>query len=120
MRDPGALLSRAGFVFWGGLIGGILACYLVIRRKHLSFPRISDVAAPAIAAAYSLGRTGCWAVGDDYGRSVSGFGAVSLLRGAWPSTVANLSELIHIEALSVSVPDYVLFVYTTQLNGIVL
>src|SRR5438045_6209193 len=42
MRDAGALLSRAGFVFWGGLIGGILACYVVIRYKHLFFPRISD------------------------------------------------------------------------------
>src|SRR6476661_9140609 len=40
MRDPGALFSRAGFVFWGGLMGGILACYAVIRLKHLSFPRI--------------------------------------------------------------------------------
>src|SRR6478672_13438533 len=28
MRDPMALFSRAGFVFWGGLIGGILVTYL--------------------------------------------------------------------------------------------
>ena len=65
MHDMSALLSRAGFVFWGGLTGGILACYLVIRRKGLSFPRISDVAAPAIAAAYSIGRTGCWSTSPE-------------------------------------------------------
>src|SRR3954468_16416309 len=65
MGDLSAVVSRAGFVFWGGLIGGILACSLVIRKKHLSFTRISDVCAPALAAAYSVGRTGCWAVGDD-------------------------------------------------------
>src|SRR3954447_24415735 len=47
-RDSGALLSRAGFVFWGGLMGGIVACYFVVRAKRLSFTRISDVAAPAI------------------------------------------------------------------------
>ena len=90
MRDPGALLSRAGFVFWGGLMGGILVTYLVIRRKKLSFTRISDVGGPAIAAAYSIGRSGCWAVGDDYGRPFSGFGAVSFPNGAPPSTVANM------------------------------
>src|SRR6185503_10337484 len=55
MHDSSALLSRAGFVFWGGLMGGIVATYFVIRRKHLSFPHISDVGGPAIAAAYSLG-----------------------------------------------------------------
>src|SRR3954470_6986820 len=49
MRDVGALLSRAGFVFWGGLLGGILVTYLVIRKKRLSFTRISDVGGPAIA-----------------------------------------------------------------------
>src|SRR5690348_1684619 len=65
MHDAGALLSRAGFVFWGGLIGGILACWLVIRAKRMSFTRISDVAAPAIAAAYSIGRTGCSRVANE-------------------------------------------------------
>src|SRR5437763_13853748 len=95
MRDTSALLSRAGFVFWGGLIGGILACYLVIRFKHLSFPRISDVAAPAIAAAYSLGRTGCWAVGDGCGRPFDGFGAGGFPRGAPPSAVADMTDLVH-------------------------
>ncbi|MBE3076126.1 MAG: prolipoprotein diacylglyceryl transferase, partial [Actinobacteria bacterium] len=76
MHDPGAILSRAGFVFWGGLIGGLLVTYIVIHRKKLSFTRISDVAGIGIAAAYSIGRTGCWAVGDDYGRSWNGALAV--------------------------------------------
>src|SRR2546423_12065755 len=120
MRDAGAVLSRAGFVFWGGLIGGILACYLVIRFKHLSFPRISDVAAPAIAAAYSLGRTGCWAVGDDYGRPFNGFGAVSFPRGAPPSTVANMTDLFHIPAPPGSAPNQALSVYPTQLYEVAL
>jgi len=120
MRDASALLSRAGFVFWGGLIGGILACYVVIRYKHLSFPRISDVAAPAIAAAYSLGRTGCWAVGDDYGRPFNGFGAVSFPHGAPPSTVANMTDLFHIPAPPGSPPNQVLSVYPTQLYEVAL
>src|SRR5712675_2079039 len=90
MHDLGAVFSRAGFVFWGGLLGGIAATYLVIRRKHLSFPRISDVAAPALAAGYSIGRTGCWAVGDDYGRPWNGPWAVSFPNGAPPNQVLSV------------------------------
>ncbi|HZE07691.1 MAG TPA: prolipoprotein diacylglyceryl transferase [Gemmatimonadaceae bacterium] len=120
MHDASALFSRAGFVFWGGLLGGILACYLVIRYKHLSFTRVSDVAGIAIAAAYSIGRTGCWAVGDDYGRPFTGFGAVSFPNGAPPSTVANMTELFHIPAPALASPNQVLSVYPTQLYEVAL
>jgi phosphatidylglycerol---prolipoprotein diacylglyceryl transferase len=120
MHDLSAVFSRAGFVFWGGLIGGILASYIVVRAKHLSFPRISDVAAPALAAGYAIGRTGCWAVGDDYGRPFNGFGAVSFPNGAPPSTVANMTQLFHISAPPGSSPNQVLSVYPTQLYEVAL
>ena len=120
MHDLGAVFSRAGFVFWGGLLGGIAATYLVIRRKHLSFPRISDVAAPALAAGYAIGRTGCWAVGDDYGRPWNGPWAVSFPNGAPPSTVANMTQLFHIPPPLGSTPNQVLSVHPTQLYEVVL
>ncbi|MDQ6768451.1 MAG: prolipoprotein diacylglyceryl transferase, partial [Gemmatimonadota bacterium] len=120
MHDASAVFSRAGFVFWGGLIGGILASYIVVRVKKLSFPRISDVAAPTLAAGYSIGRTGCWAVGDDYGRPFSGFGAVSFPNGAPPSTVANMTQLFHIPVPPGSSPNQVLSVYPTQLYEVAL
>jgi phosphatidylglycerol:prolipoprotein diacylglycerol transferase len=120
MGDPSAVFSRAGFVFWGGLMGGILASYVVIRRKHLPFTRISDVCAPALAAGYAIGRTGCWAVGDDYGRPFNGFGAVSFPNGAPPSTVANMTQLFHIAPPQGSAPNQVLSVYPTQLYEVAL
>ena len=120
MGDLSAVFSRAGFVFWGGLIGGILASYVVIHRKHLPFTRISDVCAPALAAGYAIGRTGCWAVGDDYGRPFNGFGAVSFPNGAPPSTVANMTQLFHIAAPPGSAPNQVLSVYPTQLYEVAL
>jgi phosphatidylglycerol---prolipoprotein diacylglyceryl transferase len=115
MGDRGAVFSRAGFVFWGGLIGGIIACWIVIRKKRLSFPRISDVSAPALAAAYSIGRTGCWAVGDDYGRTWNGPLAVAFPNGAPPSTVANMTELFNTPAPVGALPNQVLSVHPTQL-----
>ncbi len=120
MRDLSAVFSRAGFVFWGGLMGGIVACYIVVRRKHLSFPRISDVSAPALAAAYSIGRTGCWAVGDDYGRPWNGPWAVSFPHGAPPSTVAHMTELFGSPAPPGASPNQVLSVHPTQLYEVAL
>jgi phosphatidylglycerol---prolipoprotein diacylglyceryl transferase len=112
--DITTLWSRGGFVFWGGLIGGIIAVFLVIHRKQLNAWRISDVAGIGIAAAYSIGRTGCWAVGDDYGRPwVSRF-AVSFPEGAPPSTAANLAAFHSSIPPGVS-PSTVLSVYPTQL-----
>ena len=115
MKDMSAILSRAGFVFWGGLIGGILVTYLVIRYKKLSFTRISDVGGIAIAAAYSVGRTGCWAVGDDYGRPYSGPLAVSFPEGAPPSTVSSMTELFNTPVPPGANPNDVISVHPTQL-----
>jgi phosphatidylglycerol---prolipoprotein diacylglyceryl transferase len=84
------LFSRAGFVFWGGLIGGIVAVLFVVWRKGLSIPRISDVGGICVAAAYSVGRTGCWAVGDDYGHPWNSRWAVAFPEGAPPSTAESM------------------------------
>lgn len=115
MGDAGAIFSRAGFVFWGGLMGGILVTYLVIHYKKLSFTRISDVGGISIAAAYSVGRTGCWAVGDDYGRPWNGPLAVSFPEGAPPSTVSSMEQLFNIPAPVGAGPNDVLSVHPTQL-----
>ena len=115
MKEPGAILSRAGFVFWGGLIGGIVVTYFVIRYKKLSFTRISDVGGISIAAAYSVGRTGCWAVGDDYGRPWNGPLAVSFPEGAPPSTVSSMEQLFNTPAPPGAGLNDVLSVHPTQL-----
>jgi phosphatidylglycerol:prolipoprotein diacylglycerol transferase len=84
------IFTRGGFVYWGGFIGSVICCYLVIRWRKLSFLRFADVAGIAIAAGYAVGRTGCWAVGDDYGKYWTGPLAVAFPEGAPPSTVATM------------------------------
>lgn len=111
-----ALWTRGGFVFWGGLIGGTLAVMLVIWRKRIPMMRIFDVGAPAIAAAYAVGRTGCWAVGDDYGKPwPGGWLAVEFPQGAPPSTVANLTRDFGVHFPPGTDPNTVVAVYPTQL-----
>ena len=119
-HNPRDLISRSGFVFWGGFIGSVVACYVTIKLKKLNFNRISDVAGICIAAGYSIGRTGCWAVGDDYGRPWSGPLAVAFPEGAPASTVQNMQALFGIQPPPGSSPDTLLSVYPTQLFETVL
>jgi phosphatidylglycerol:prolipoprotein diacylglycerol transferase len=115
MHDWGSLASRAGFVFWGGLIGGIVATAAVMQWKKLSFPRISDVAGITLAAGYSVGRTGCWAVGDDYGRPWNGFLGTQFPEGAPPSTVSNMTQIFGIKFPAGTPPTEGVAVHPTQL-----
>ena len=109
------LFSRAGFVFWGGLIGGIAATWAVIRWKKIPFARISDAVSIGLAAAYAVGRTGCWAVGDDYGRPWASRFAVAFPEGAPPSTAANLMSQFGVQGLAGRSLNDVVAVYPTQL-----
>jgi phosphatidylglycerol:prolipoprotein diacylglycerol transferase len=59
---------QAGGAFFGGLIGATLAAFLFIRLdKNLSFWKVADAVAPAIALGQAIGRLGCFAAGCDYG-----------------------------------------------------
>ena len=113
--DIDALFSRAGFVFWGGLGGGILGSVLVVVMRKESFARISDATAPGLAAAYAVGRSGCWAVGDDYGTPWNGPLAVAFPEGAPPSTVANLVRQFGLRDYAEMPAQQVLAVHPTQL-----
>jgi phosphatidylglycerol:prolipoprotein diacylglycerol transferase len=110
-----AVFSREGFVFWGGLLGGIAASWVVIRRRGIPFLGIADAAAPGIAAGYAVGRTGCWAVGDDYGRPWDGPFAVAFPEGIPPSTAGSLAGDFGASIPADVLPDTVLAVHPTQL-----
>jgi phosphatidylglycerol:prolipoprotein diacylglycerol transferase len=110
-----ALFDRAGLVFWGGFMGAVAACFLVITIRKLNFARFADVAGVAIAAGYSVGRTGCWAVGDDYGRPWNGPLAVQFPEGIPPSTAANMERVFGIPVEAGVSPDTVMAVHPTQL-----
>src|SRR3954453_24192897 len=65
--DPGALFSRGGLVWYGGFIGGALGVILNGWRLRVPIRWTMQLAAPALAAAYAVGRLGCFRVNDDYG-----------------------------------------------------
>ena len=115
-----AMFERGGFVYWGGFIGGTLAVMAVVVKKRYGLMRMFDVSGPAMAAAYAVGRTGCWAVGDDYGRPYTGFLAVAFPDGAPPSTAGIMAQEFHTPVPAGAGVNTVLSVYPTQLYEVVL
>jgi phosphatidylglycerol:prolipoprotein diacylglycerol transferase len=62
------LLSRAGFAWFGGLVGGVGGALVVIVTRGWPVVPILSAATPALALGHAIGRIGCFLVGDDYGR----------------------------------------------------
>ncbi|MFH1636884.1 MAG: prolipoprotein diacylglyceryl transferase [Candidatus Woesearchaeota archaeon] len=59
---------KGGMSFHGGLVGGVLAAYIFIRKKKLDFYEIADIAVIPLVAARGLGRIGNFINGELYGR----------------------------------------------------
>lgn len=116
VRDPiGMIASRAGLVWYGGLIGGALGVIWILRRRKQSVAEMSDVVAPALALSYGIGRIGCFLVGDDYGRPTDSWIGIAFPNGAPPTTAGNLRRQFGVD-VPANVPDgQVLSVYPTQL-----
>ncbi len=63
--DPiGVFLSPGGFAFYGGLIMGIFGVLVYVKKKNIPILRVMDAAAPAVLAAYAVGRMACMLSGD--------------------------------------------------------
>lgn len=95
LADPRLMIfSGSGFVFYGGLIGGILGAYLVSRWYRIGFAVTTDMAGPALAVGQAIGRIGCQLSGDgDWGLPSTLPWAMSYPRaivGWTPQTVLKL------------------------------
>ena len=90
--DISLLFSRAGLVWYGGLIGGTLAVMLLIRMRKLPMARVADAVSPGLAIGYCLGRIGCFLVGDDYGRPTDAWFGIAFPKGAPPTTAGALRD----------------------------
>lgn len=60
-------IDKGGLIFYGGLIGGILAIGLLAFHKKLSIAALLDYVAPGMPIAHALGRFGCFMNGCCYG-----------------------------------------------------
>lgn len=56
-----------GSVFYGGLIGGLIAAFLTIRIKKMNIKKTTDFLTPVIPLFHFFGRIGCFLSGCCYG-----------------------------------------------------
>jgi phosphatidylglycerol:prolipoprotein diacylglycerol transferase len=87
MQSPVAtIFDRAGFAWYGGLIAGILTLMWQGRAAKVGALGMLDLAAPAAAVGYGVGRIGCFTSGDgDYGIPTSLPWGVSFPHGLVPT-----------------------------------
>lgn len=92
--DPKSMIfSGSGFVWYGGMFGGIFATYLVSRYYKIGFLKTIDMCAPALAIGQAIGRLGCQLSGDgdwglpstlpwamSYPRAIVGWNAQTVLK----------------------------------------
>ncbi len=74
LADPIRMIKvwEGGLAIQGGVLGGILAGYLVLRYKkiHMNFRRLADVIVPNILIAQSIGRWGNFMNQEVYGACI--------------------------------------------------
>ena len=82
----GNLFSGSGLTWYGGAIGGALAVFAWAAYRGYLNTQLLDVAAPALALGYAIGRIGCQLSGDgDYGQEWDGPWAMSYPDGTVPT-----------------------------------
>ncbi len=71
-ENPALFLSldflRSGGVWYGGLLGAVVAGYFLMKRYNLPWWKTADACAPGIAIGNFFGRQGCFAAGCCWGK----------------------------------------------------
>ncbi len=68
IANPRTFLSSSGFVVYGGITGGILACWIYCTIKKVRYLDYIELVMPSVALAQGFGRLGCFCAGCCYGR----------------------------------------------------
>ena len=98
LSDPlSFVFSGSGFVFYGGLLGGILAVLFFIKKKKLPLYTTLDLIAPSLALGHSFGRIGCFFYGCCYGKPTDLFFGVIFPYG---SGAASFQAVIPTQIIS--------------------
>src|SRR2546430_9912401 len=87
IANPSLLISRFGFAWFGGFLGGFIALLFLARRFGIPALEFMDLCSPAAAVGYAIGRIGCLLSGDgDYGVPTALPWGMSFPNGVVPTT----------------------------------
>src|SRR5947208_8067173 len=87
LANPSLLISRFGFAWFGGFLGGFVALLFLARRFGIPTLEFMELCSPAAAVGYAIGRIGCLLSGDgDYGVPTALPWGMSFPNGVVPTT----------------------------------
>lgn len=107
---------RSGGVFYGGLIGAIVAGYVLMRRYRLPWWKTADACAPGIALGNFFGRQGCFAAGCCWGEPTSLPWGVQFTEQAREITGVPIDAYLHPTQLYESFAMLAVFVFLLALH----
>ena len=64
---------EGGFSYFGAIMGGIVLANWMVKRRHLRFWQMADIAAPFLALSFGIGKIGCWLNGCCHGKVTTSF-----------------------------------------------
>ena len=100
-------LRGGGLVFYGGLIGGLIALFGFCKFHKLQLLKVLDLVTPSVILGYSFGRIGCFFEGCCYGKVCS---------VPWAVHFPLLSGLRHPTQLYSSFLAFLIFLFLVRLS----
>lgn len=64
---PLMAVLRGGFVFYGGMLGGLLGLFIYVKQFHMRMGELLEIYATVLPLGHALGRVGCFFAGCCYG-----------------------------------------------------
>ena len=110
LEHPVAMLKvwNGGLTFYGGFLFAAVAGVIYVKKHDLDLPAFADLAAPALALGLAVGRLGCFASGDSFGRPTNSFWAVVF---SDPHSVAPVGIPLHPTQLYSVITNFLIFAY---------
>jgi phosphatidylglycerol:prolipoprotein diacylglycerol transferase len=105
------IFSGSGLVWYGGALGGAAAVALFAKWRGIMNFTMLDMAAPALAAGYAVGRIGCQLSGDgDYGKVTTAWWGMAYPKGTVPTPPGvHVYPTPILETLSMALLAYLLW-----------
>jgi len=104
------IVSRFGFAWFGGFLGGFAALLILGRREKIPTLTFLDACSPAACVGYAIGRIGCLLSGDgDYGIPTNLPWGMSFPSGVVPTTETCVQQGWHADCRVHPTPLYEIF-----------
>ncbi len=110
-------MFKGGFVFYGGLIGGIVGIFIYSKQFKINFKDLLLIIVPVIPLVHSIGRIGCLCAGCCYGMEYHGFGAITFHNSNLAPNGIPLFPTQIIEAISLFIIFIILLITYKKFLG---